>query len=161
MVSRKEAMEAGLERYFTGKPCKSGHIAERYVNDGHCLCCNAEKNKKYRQDNKEKVAEQKKKYYIDNKEYFYLQFKLRQKRLRKATPSWFESEVDEIKEIYLECKKLNDEAGYIKYHVDHVIPLKNKKVCGLHTISNLQIITAEKNLSKRNKLLPQHITESK
>ena len=39
-----------------------------------------------------------------------------------------------------------------EYHVDHIIPLKNSKVCGLHTQDNLQIIPAHDNLRKSNKL---------
>ena len=26
-------------RYFTGRPCKRGHIAERYVSTGACVAC--------------------------------------------------------------------------------------------------------------------------
>jgi hypothetical protein len=40
----------------------------------------------------------------------------------------------------------------IKYEVDHIIPLKNDKVCGLHVPENLQIITRFNNRSKQNKL---------
>lgn len=32
-----------MPRYFTGKPCRNGHVAERYVNDGRCVQCKAEK----------------------------------------------------------------------------------------------------------------------
>lgn len=37
--SRKTAKEAGLKRYFTGRPCPNGHIAERYVNGTTCVIC--------------------------------------------------------------------------------------------------------------------------
>lgn len=37
-MSRAEAKAAGLKRYFTGKPCPKGHVAERYVN-GTCYEC--------------------------------------------------------------------------------------------------------------------------
>lgn len=30
-------------RYFTGKPCKWGHIAERFVSSGTCVECNRTK----------------------------------------------------------------------------------------------------------------------
>jgi 5-methylcytosine-specific restriction endonuclease McrA len=36
ITSRTDAKKAGLTRYFTGKPCKHGHVAERYV--ANCLC---------------------------------------------------------------------------------------------------------------------------
>jgi hypothetical protein len=37
IISRKEAKAAGLTRYFTGKPCKRGHVVERRVDTGIVL----------------------------------------------------------------------------------------------------------------------------
>lgn len=42
IVSRQEALSLGLKRYFTGKPCGRGHVAERYVSRPTCLACNLE-----------------------------------------------------------------------------------------------------------------------
>jgi 5-methylcytosine-specific restriction endonuclease McrA len=36
IISRAEAKARGLKRYFTGEPCKHGHVAERGV--AHCGC---------------------------------------------------------------------------------------------------------------------------
>jgi 5-methylcytosine-specific restriction endonuclease McrA len=38
IVTRAEAKVAGAKRYFTGKPCKHGHISERYTTKG-CVAC--------------------------------------------------------------------------------------------------------------------------
>lgn len=39
IITRKEARAFGLKRYFTGKPCKRGHVCERHVSDGNCASC--------------------------------------------------------------------------------------------------------------------------
>ena len=42
IVSRKEAKALGLARYFTGIPCKHGHIDERITKYCHCISCRDE-----------------------------------------------------------------------------------------------------------------------
>lgn len=68
----------------------------------------------------------------------------------KAEPPWADREL--IAVVYEQCAEMNRIAGWTKYHVDHVMPLKSPILCGLHVHYNLQIITAEENLSKRNKV---------
>lgn len=38
-ISRAEAKRLGLKRYFTGEPCKHGHVAERATVNGLCCEC--------------------------------------------------------------------------------------------------------------------------
>jgi 5-methylcytosine-specific restriction endonuclease McrA len=38
-VSKAEAAAAGLTNYFTGQPCKNGHVSERRTKSGHCIAC--------------------------------------------------------------------------------------------------------------------------
>ena len=73
----------------------------------------------------------------------------RRAMLRNACPKWADREV--IKILYSYAKILTIQTG-IKYHVDHMIPLSGKNVCGLHIPANLQVIEATNNLRKSNRL---------
>jgi len=39
IITRKEAKEQGLRRYYTAQPCNAGHYSERYTNGGGCIDC--------------------------------------------------------------------------------------------------------------------------
>ena len=39
IIFRKKAKGLKLNRYFTGKLCKNGHISERNTKTGNCLIC--------------------------------------------------------------------------------------------------------------------------
>ena len=122
------------------------------------------RDKKYREANKAKIAEYKNQYYHSNPEKVgEYQKKWRQNNPEKAaayterryislndrTPAW--ANMTKIKAIYLERDRLNNEAGYIKYHVDHEIPIQGEFISGLHVENNLQILTATENHSKGNR----------
>ena len=64
-----------------------------------------------------------------------------------AMPSWADENI--IKGIYMKAAKLRQRG--IDVHVDHIIPLHHKKVCGLHCEDNLQIISATENIKKSNR----------
>lgn len=55
IISQSEAREHGLPRYFTGKPCKRGHVEERYVNNGGCVVCAIERVRRWKKENPDKV----------------------------------------------------------------------------------------------------------
>ena len=65
---------------------------------------------------------------------------IRRARELQAIPKW--ETLEEVRLFYT-----NSPDGY---HVDHIIPLKNDLVCGLHTLDNLQYLTKEENLKKSN-----------
>jgi 5-methylcytosine-specific restriction endonuclease McrA len=61
-----------------------------------------------------------------------------------ATPKFGQ---DGIEDVYLE-------AHYFQMEVDHIIPLVSDKVCGLHVIANLQLLSKSANSAKRNRFDP-------
>ena len=65
-------------------------------------------------------------------------------------PSWLtEDHRFSIREVYIASEMRSEMTG-VKHHVDHIIPLQGKTVSGLHVPWNLQVITAQENLSKSN-----------
>ncbi len=48
IIERREAIDRGLEKYFTGLKCKHGHIAQRYTVNGSCMDCQAGSQRKHR-----------------------------------------------------------------------------------------------------------------
>jgi len=55
-TTRQDAIQNGEKQFFTGKPCKKGHIAARHVNGG-CMECRKEYSISYQENNKEKIKE--------------------------------------------------------------------------------------------------------
>jgi hypothetical protein len=53
----EEARKANHRHYFTGKPCKHGHIAKRTTRNGVCVECTAEATRKWFSRHKDKPAE--------------------------------------------------------------------------------------------------------
>lgn len=76
---------------------------------------------------------------------------LRRARIAQATPVWANKFF--IEEIYDLAQRRTEMLGF-RWHVDHIVPLKSKSVCGLHVECNLQVIPAAQNCSKHNRYWP-------
>jgi hypothetical protein len=157
VISHKDAKAAGLKRYFTGKPCKRGHVAERFVSSADCTECNLERLRARKKTNPEKVRAWRRAQYKANADKERALIRAWQKanpdkhnarqarrRARKleATPIWACKEAIDV--IYALAQSQ-------KKHVDHIIPLKSPLVCGLHVHNNMQLLPPAENMSKGNR----------
>ena len=104
-----------------------------------------EYSKIYYKENREKQRLINKEWCKNNQEIIRLISSNKRAAKRQAIPIWLTKEhLEQMKEIYKQCPK--------GYHVDHIVPLKGKEVCGLHVPWNLQILTAEENIKKGNRV---------
>lgn len=98
------------------------------------------KSKEWNRNNPKKAAKAKKTWKENNrKKSVAIKAKYRARKLN-ATPPW--ANLKAIEDFYKNCPK--------GYHVDHIVPLQGKNVCGLHVLENLQYLPAEENLRKGN-----------
>ena len=161
MITRKNALLQGLTRYFTGKPCKHDHLAERYSKDGCCVTCTKIKLDKYREVNRDLVNERRRASKDTNRKSTARWVKAnagvvnawnmkRYAAKKHRTPAWL-TDVDHerIANTYKLATLQSKITGTI-WHVDHIIPLQGKNVSGLHVPANLRAIPGVDNIRKRN-----------
>lgn len=120
-VSRGSALDLGLVRYFTGKECKNGHVAERFVSNRCCVVCEAEKQRK---DNMSDIEIERskaysRKYYNKNKERINDEIRLRMKnddefrdKKRASDRRYREKNIEKIRKYDRERLSKNKELKY-------------------------------------------------
>ncbi len=147
--------------------CFHKHLRCKYGVRNECKICRIDRQVKYQKDNKDNYLAYQSKHYQENKDQYrkmallnpkrqlhkrndyeknrslYLfRASLRKKHVKVATPKW--ADMLKVRDIYLSRPD--------GFHVDHIVPLRGKNVCGLHVEYNLQIIPSTDNLRKGNKL---------
>jgi len=101
--------------------------------------------------NPEKNAETKRNWADRNPGYIRNSYAKRRAAKLNATPEWANSFF--ISEIY-ELARRRRRLFATDFHVDHIVPLQSKIVCGLHCEANMQILSGKQNMSKGNRFWP-------
>jgi len=105
----------------------------------------------YKKRNPDKVNANTRKYKRKNRGVTNANTAKRRAALLQRTPKWLsKTELNQIKDLYKVAAKLTISRG-VSYEVDHIIPLQGENISGLHVLSNLQILTQDENIRKKNR----------
>jgi hypothetical protein len=151
IITRQQAIDQKLSRYFTGEPCKHGHVAEKLLSNRTCIECLLIKKRirGARPDVKEKDIARLNAHDKANPARKLARTRKRQAQQLQRTPVW-DPDAHLIVAKYQLAAMLTKASG-IEHHVDHIIPLQGRKVSGLHVFSNLRVIPGSDNVKKSNK----------
>lgn len=162
IVKRGDAKAIGVTHYFTGKPCKYGHIEQRQVCNWDCVECVRIRNHTWRIENPERIRHLDLDWFHKNRKRKLLHCKLwrdnnpdkiRQYSLnavarRKGADGFYTSEdiKEKLKNQGNKCAAKWCMADLSNgYHVDHIMPLF---LGGSNWPDNLQCLCKFCNLSK-------------
>lgn len=148
-ATKQETRDGSVFRYFTGKPCKHGHVAPRQRCDGKCVVCDRE----YQRSERYSCWDRTFRAMPYWRAYDAADAARRSAALIRATPPWLTNTMlTEITSLYAKAERATRETG-IPHEVDHVVPLRGAHVCGLHVPWNLRVTTRADNRSKSNRHL--------
>ncbi len=122
---------------------------------------NKEKVLEYRDKNKD-IIKQKRKitdrlYSLNNREKCNaIKAKYKASKKQRVPPWITEKHLEEIEDFYKIARQMTIDTG-IEYQVDHIVPIQGNNVSGLHLPWNLQILTKEENVRKRNYFIDKEI----
>lgn len=161
---KRKALEATKEYKERNRDKVNTQRRKRYAKNPKKFL---EESSNWRKRNKEKIQNLSRRYYKENKDKIQDYRKRYEKKAkhiiaagkaryraakRNAVPGWLtEDHHKEIASIYKRREEVSTETG-ITHHVDHIVPLQGKNVCGLHVPWNLQVIPASENLKKHRHL---------
>lgn len=101
----------------------------------------------FRERNPEYIRGKDRRYRLQNPHQRAFREAKRRAIAKRATPKWANDFF--MTEIY-DLARLRTKLTGIKWHVDHIVPLKSDVVCGLHCEHNMRVVPAVVNLSKHN-----------
>lgn len=178
IVTRAQALAKGLKRYFTGKPCKHGHVAERHSADGACYECRGRLNAasyqrhrerrishvmeryyenptarieqivKWANENRERVRGNHRSWSHKNHGKVYANTRNQQARRRGAIGTHTQEDIEEIRRMQRNRCAYCPEILGDDYEVDHIVPLKKG---GTNFRKNIQLACPSCNKKKNAK----------
>ena len=111
IVTREQAQALGLSRFFTGKPCKNGHLSERSLRDGCCVVCGYENRRGWKAANYAKHLESSLASYHRNNEAILARRKANYPIQKLTMQAYYEANAETIK-AQVKARRLANPDGH-------------------------------------------------
>ena len=115
-MKKRDAQEQGLKFYCTGKPCKHGHISDRYTKTGHCIECVKIQSTQWKTKNPDKQKAAMRKWWENNKETHNIRVKKWQSankdKIKVLRTAWDKANPDKVKAKSLRWRAKNPDKVY-------------------------------------------------
>jgi hypothetical protein len=112
-MKRREAKALGLFTYNTGKPCKHGHLSDRYVNGAQCIECASAQSREWRRANPESYKQSWRKWLESNRDVHSARVKKWQAKNKDKIAInqkiWEKANPDKVKAKYIRWRKKHPE----------------------------------------------------
>lgn len=149
----KDRCQAKSKKWAEDNPERRKEIVNKsYANNRETALAYS---KNYRKENREACANRVRDWELRNPDRVRAKNNRRRAAKLNSEPPWLsEDQKEQIISFYSvakDCEILTGES----YHVDHIVPLQGKVVCGLHVPWNLQVLPSDINQVKSNKYDPE------
>ena len=135
---------------YCTRSCKKKYANKRRLEDPKKNLANRLRAKAWREDNQDKYKETLRTWYKLNRHKSRANSLKYLSSKKCATPPWItDSQREEMEQFHWLAEDLFKVSGQ-RYHVDHIVPLQGKNVCGLHVPWNLSVLPEDINIAKRN-----------
>lgn len=149
LLDREEARAIGAKRFFNGKPCPRGHIAERYVRTPYCCVCGKERSLELNTGDPERARGYRRKWRTSNLPKLAVASRRYYGRKLGAAGAHTADDVEAIRKAQRnKCAYCRVSLSRTEMHVDHIVALSRG---GSNDRRNLQMLCRSCNQSKSAK----------
>jgi len=114
-MKRQDAARLGLTKYFTGVPCKNGHVCERRVADAKCVECNRERAAAHRSKHPGEQIEYLREWRKKNKDHSKQYREANAEKIKRQKAEWVANNYDDVtayaKEYYAANRDMRSETA--------------------------------------------------
>jgi 5-methylcytosine-specific restriction endonuclease McrA len=141
VISRDSARAQGLPRFFTGKPCKYGHLAQRFVSGRVCCECQKINSQKFAARHPDRIEANRAVQRAKSPDYFREYYQRNSSKRKSQARDWYGANRGRAQEVNQAWRERNpDKSRAIQQACSHRRRAREASAPGFHTAADLRRI---------------------